>query len=121
MTLRPKRVAPKKVKSVISGPGKAKVVAKIRRTKEQAYGDRSTWMAIREKVLKRDGYKCTKCPCTEYLQVDHIRPVAQGGQTVMQNLRTLCADCHAGQHSSRHSKHLILSKKKKDAENANRR
>jgi 5-methylcytosine-specific restriction endonuclease McrA len=120
--MRPTRVAPKRVKSVISGPGKAKVVAKVRRTKEQAYGDRSSWMEVRAKVLKRDGYKCTKCPATEYLQVDHIRSVAMGGQTVMQNLRTLCADCHAAQHSSRHSKHLILSKKRKDeSKNATRR
>jgi hypothetical protein len=36
----------------------------------------------------------------------------------MHNLRTLCADCHAAQHSSRHSKHLILAKKKKDAKDA---
>lgn len=110
-----KRVAPKRVKSVIvSGPKKPKVVAKVRRTKEKAYGTFSEWMEIRERVLRRDGYKCTKCPSTEYLQVDHIRSVASGGLTVMANLRTLCAPCHAGLASSKHSKHLILAKKKKD-------
>lgn len=109
-----KRVAPKRVKSVISSPGKAKVVAKVRRTKEQAYGTFGDWMALREKVLKRDGYKCTRCPSTSYLQVDHIRSVAKGGLSIMANLRTLCADCHAQCASSRNSKHLILAKKKKD-------
>lgn len=116
--MRPTRVAPKRVKSVASGPKKAKVVAKVRRTSTAVYGDRATWMAVRAKVLARDGNRCTKCPNTTYLQVDHIRPASAGGQTVMHNLRTLCADCHAAQHSSRHSKHLILSKKKKDAKDA---
>lgn len=116
--MRPTRVAPKRVKSVASGPKKAKVVAKVRRASATVYGDRSEWMAIRAKVIKRDRNKCTRCPNTTYLQVDHIRPVASGGQTVMHNLRTLCADCHAMCHSSRHSKHLILAKKKKDAKDA---
>lgn len=116
--MRPTRVAPKRVKSVTSGPKKAKTVAKVRRASVAVYGDRSEWMAIRAKVIARDGGKCTRCPNTTYLQVDHIRSVAAGGQTVMHNLRTLCADCHASCHSSRHSKHLILAKKKKDAKNA---
>ncbi|MBL8706266.1 MAG: HNH endonuclease [Rhodospirillales bacterium] len=28
------------------------------------------------------------------MQLDHIRPFSQGGLSVAENLRTLCADCN---------------------------
>lgn len=107
-----KRVAPKKVKRISTGPSTAKVVAKVRRTKEQAYGTFESWMEIRKRVIARDGGQCRLCPCRTNLQVDHIRPVARGGQTVMHNLWTLCADCHAKRPGHKAAKHLILAKKK---------
>ena len=107
-----KRVAPTKVKRIPTGPKKTAVVAKVRRTKEKAYGDRQTWTDICAKVKKRDGYKCRKCGRTEHLQVDHIRPVARGGLTVMHNLWTLCAWCHSLRPGHKAAKHLILHKVK---------
>ena len=55
---------------------------------------------LRYQVLKRDHYRCVICGRSAKdgvkLHVDHIKPVAQGGKTVLNNLRTLCADCNLG-------------------------
>lgn len=57
---------------------------------------------LRFKVLKRDNFKCCACgaspakdPSVE-LHVDHIVPWAKGGETVTENLQTLCSKCNLG-------------------------
>lgn len=100
---------------ITSGPKKANTVAKIRRTKEQSYGDRWTWAAICAEVKRRAGHKCQKCsrPESEYgLQVDHIIEVSKGGQTAFYNLRALCPYCHAARPSHKAAKNLILHEAK---------
>lgn len=49
---------------------------------------------MRNRVLKRDGYRCTQCGSTVRLEVDHITPYSAGGKHEMSNLRTLCHRCH---------------------------
>lgn len=57
---------------------------------------------IRWIVLKRDKYKCVKCgrsPSVNHkveLEIDHIKPVARGGTSDIDNLQTLCKDCNQG-------------------------
>ncbi len=55
---------------------------------------------LRYSILKRDGFKCKICGRTAEdgikLHVDHIVPVAKGGETVSNNLRTLCETCNRG-------------------------
>ncbi len=59
-------------------------------------------LALRFQVLRRDRYACRACGdspvknkrCT--LEVDHVRPFARGGKTVIENLRTLCKRCNLG-------------------------
>ena len=72
-----------------------------------------TWQGQRFKALKRDNYTCQKCGnkySTIYkglsgkeieaemdgkLEVDHIKPVSIGGDSLdLDNLQTLCIDCH---------------------------
>ncbi len=48
---------------------------------------------LRQKVLERDGYKCVMCGSTKYPQVDHIKPFSKGGDTVFENLQTMCRKC----------------------------
>ncbi len=57
---------------------------------------------LRFKVLKRDCFKCCACgaspaknPSVE-LHVDHIVPWSKGGETVIDNLQTLCSKCNLG-------------------------
>lgn len=103
-----RRRAPTRIGPPKAGP---KMVAKIRRTKQEAYGTRSQWAAISTAVKKRDNHKCRLCPSTSYLQVDHIIPVSKGGRTVMQNLWTLCDLCHAKRPGHKLAKQLILHKR----------
>ena len=55
---------------------------------------------LRYSILKRDGFKCKICGRTAEdgikLHVDHIIPVSKGGETVLNNLRTLCETCNRG-------------------------
>ena len=57
---------------------------------------------LRFKVLKRGNYKCVACgrspakdPNVE-LHIDHIIPWSKGGETVLENLQILCAECNLG-------------------------
>ncbi len=57
---------------------------------------------MRWKVISRDYYKCVACgrapakdPSVE-LHVDHIKPWSKGGETVLENLQTLCGTCNLG-------------------------
>ena len=52
--------------------------------------------------MKRDNFKCCMCgrsPSTTIgleLHIDHIIPWSMGGETVIDNLQTLCSDCNLG-------------------------
>lgn len=56
--------------------------------------------SLRYDVLRRDQFRCVLCGQTASdgvkLHVDHIVPIAKGGKTVMENLRTLCDRCNLG-------------------------
>ena len=59
-------------------------------------------LRLRFRVLQRDHFKCCACgaspakdPAVE-LHVDHIMPWAKGGETVLENLQTLCSKCNLG-------------------------
>jgi len=53
------------------------------------------WRWIAEAVRERDGNACVVCGSTEILQIDHLRPLSQGGANEWSNLWTLCRLCHA--------------------------
>ena len=65
-------------------------------------GSRDPSLRLRFRVLLRDRFTCCGCgkspatsPGTE-LHVDHIVPWSKGGETVIDNLRTLCSQCNIG-------------------------
>lgn len=54
---------------------------------------------LRFEVFKRDKFTCQYCGRAApdvTLHVDHIEPVAAGGETTLLNLVTACADCNLG-------------------------
>lgn len=73
-----------------------KKIIKSRRT------NREINLRYRFKVLQRDNFKCQYCgasPATDHsviLHVDHILPWSKGGETVLDNLQTLCSKCNLG-------------------------
>lgn len=56
----------------------------------------------RFRVMKRDNFKCVLCgssPAKDSrceLHIDHIIPWSRGGETIEDNLRTLCSRCNLG-------------------------
>jgi len=67
---------------------------------------RSINWRLRFLVMKRDNFKCKKCgrsPATDpeiILHVDHKIAWANGGETVFENLETLCSKCNIGKSDS---------------------
>lgn len=63
---------------------------------------RQASLRLRFKVLQRDNFTCRACgrsPASHLglvLQVDHILPYSGPGETVFENLQTLCIDCNLG-------------------------
>ncbi len=57
---------------------------------------KAEWKALRGKVFERDGYRCAICGCDnrDYLDLDHIIPMAKGGKSTLDNLQTLCHLCN---------------------------
>ena len=52
---------------------------------------------MRFSIYERDGYRCRYCGRTEasdYLEIDHIKPIAKGGKSTYENLQTLCKRCN---------------------------
>jgi len=64
--------------------------------------NRDPSLRLRFQVLKRDNFTCRQCgsspakdPTVE-LHVDHIKPWSKGGETIIDNLQTLCLKCNLG-------------------------
>ena len=67
---------------------------------------RAPSLRLRFKVLQRDRFTCRACgrsPATEsgvVLHVDHIIPYSGLGETILDNLQTLCGQCNLGKSDS---------------------
>jgi len=68
-------------------------------TSESRYGKNPRYIsrAIRYEVWNRDQGKCRICDSQWYLNFDHIKPVALGGQSTFENIRLLCSPCNQRQ------------------------
>ncbi|MEJ7671539.1 MAG: HNH endonuclease [Chitinophagaceae bacterium] len=77
-------------------PKETKKEIKIKRT------PRGINLRLRWTILKRDNFSCRKCgrsPAKDQsiiLHVDHINPWSKDGETVIDNLETLCEGCNLG-------------------------
>ncbi len=70
--------------------------------KKEHRTSRNITVRMRFMVFKRDNFRCCVCgaspakdPLVE-LHVDHIIPWSKGGETVIDNLQTLCTKCNLG-------------------------
>jgi 5-methylcytosine-specific restriction endonuclease McrA len=58
---------------------------------------KASWLRARAAALQRDGHTCRRCGAsmrTAPLHVHHVLPRSEGGLTVLDNLLTLCEQCH---------------------------
>lgn len=69
--------------------------------------NRNIGLRLRFIVMRNDNFKCRICgrsPATDQnikLEVDHVKPWSKGGETVIENLQTLCSDCNSGKSNLR--------------------
>jgi len=54
------------------------------------------WPGLRTAAKRRDGWRCVRCGARGRLEVDHVQPVTRRPDLamVLENLQTLCRDCH---------------------------
>jgi 5-methylcytosine-specific restriction endonuclease McrA len=69
-----------------------------RRVNYRAYLRSERWRRTREKRLRIDRYKCTKCQSPFRLQVHHKTYERRGNENPRTDLVTLCAECHENEH-----------------------
>ena len=85
----PKRTLTKDEQAEINGE------VKFRRDKRRAS---KVTQATKNDILERDDYKCRRCGCEDSeankLTIDHIVPVAMGGNKKHDNLQILCSNCN---------------------------
>ena len=74
---------------------------------------------VRFEVFKRDKFQCQYCGRNApdiVLNIDHIKPVAKGGDNELYNLITSCFDCNSGKKDRLLSDDRAVSKQKKQLE-----
>ena len=74
---------------------------------------------LRFEVFKRDSFTCQYCGRKApevVLQIDHIKPVADGGTNDIMNLVTSCVDCNLGKGARRLNDNIAVAKQQKQAE-----
>lgn len=79
---------------------------------------------VRFEIFKRDSFKCQYCGKSApdvILNVDHIKPVADGGTNHTTNLITSCFDCNSGKSDRLLDDNTMLEKQKKQLEELNER
>lgn len=50
---------------------------------------------LRAQVHEKHEYKCVTCGTQKDLTCDHIKPESLGGETVLDNLQTMCKSCNS--------------------------
>lgn len=76
-------------------------IEKYEKDKKRKIG-RDTSLRLRYKVLLRDNFICVQCGASPAknqnveLHIDHIIPWSKNGETILENLQTLCSNCNLG-------------------------
>jgi 5-methylcytosine-specific restriction endonuclease McrA len=60
--------------------------------------DTESYEELRNKVLRRDGWRCQACGAMSNLEVHHKQFRSHSGEDSEQNLITLCSNCHMSLH-----------------------
>ena len=60
--------------------------------------DSMAYEDLRQKILRRDGWRCQSCGTMSNLEVHHQEFRSHSGDDAEENLITLCCICHASAH-----------------------
>ena len=69
--------------------------------RDSQHAKRRGFTSARAHTISRDAGECVWCGKTEPLHVHHIVPLSHGGGNELDNLVTLCVDCHGDFHGYR--------------------
>ncbi|MCB9026902.1 MAG: HNH endonuclease [Bdellovibrionaceae bacterium] len=69
----------------------------INRSTVKSTSSRYISQLLKYQIWQRDQGKCQKCSSQSFLNIDHIKPIAIGGESKLENLRLLCFNCNARQ------------------------
>lgn len=72
---------------------------KAEKTKDRQYIAKN-YDSIFVQIGRRDGFHCAACKTTHDLQIDHVMPLALGGDNQLSNLQLLCASCNLSKSDS---------------------
>lgn len=64
------------------------------------YAYEKEFKKVRPTVLTRDEYKCVLCGSADRVNVHHINERSKGGGNDLDNLITLCHNCHKDEHKN---------------------
>jgi hypothetical protein len=67
----------------------------LRKIKQPSYNE---WQLLREERLEKDNYTCQDCKKHDNYLVHHVIPLALEGSNDVNNLITLCDECHGERH-----------------------
>lgn len=75
----------------------------------KAFYNSKEWEAVRNAVLMRDRYLCTRCGqgASEVHHIKHLTPDNIGDPSItmnMDNLTSLCRECHFEMHKGEHGR-----------------
>lgn len=65
----------------------------------------------RWEIAYRQQYKCAECKQLLHpraMDIDHIKPLSEGGEDTIENCQALCANCHAKKSRGVFSKYFVL-------------
>ncbi len=71
-------------------------------TSNQRKTGRDPSLRLRFRVMQRDNFSCKQCGASPAknsaveLHIDHVTPWSKGGDTIYENLQTLCSKCNYG-------------------------
>lgn len=80
----------------------AEMPVALEKSENQRQTGRDPSLRLRWYVLQRDRFTCCSCGASPAislgveLHIDHIKPWSKGGETVLENLQTLCSVCNLG-------------------------
>jgi len=73
-------------------------VEKLRQKRPRLALSRGEYDRLRVRVLERDRWQCQCCGSSVNLQVHHLQYRGRLGPDSLDNLVSLCADCHNKEH-----------------------
>jgi len=66
-----------------------------------AFYKSNEWQRIRLQVLNRDNFQCQDCHSDKNIDVHHVNYERFGGNELLEDLITLCRDCHEKRHGKK--------------------